>query len=753
MTITTTDLRTALYSDGLTGITGASVTETSFVAELASCAAEAYNIATGQIYFNTTLNTTTTGQEMLYVWSAVVATQNGFKEATIADSSHAQYVGDGTNNFIVYQAGNDRDVFKHADGQVSFQCFLVDMDYLSTANTNGDIGFLNGSFASLNEAAITRVGAHYTTLSKALGGGNNCYMDIIRYGGADQGIRATGGSTSGTAGNFAEICVQDRSTADGKAHGIIREYTTGSYGVQGTLHIGTITANTSSYFEDNGVAVSWEDRLVADDKYKLIIEGQTGTGTNSFILTNSTISSAGPAVTIEFDGGANTDGMDVLTVTGCTFLNTRGLITWSDALDAISHISSNNIFNNVATVNATDQITCGDVTQTNCSFIDCGQILLNGAGDLNGCTITRTNHPTSMVVIASVIPELSNCDFVGEATNKHALELVTIPAAITWDSTFDSNFASGSTGADVAGTSNGDEVIYFNPPAANSVNCTITVSAGAPTPSIRKGANYTGTVEVLAGLVTTTITVVDIDDQSPIEGANVYLTAAAGGPLTEGTVIIDASTVTNSSGVVTDTRSLVSDQPVTGRVRKATSLPYAEGAQAITNGTFDTNLSGWTINTSGSASYSWNTAQARGTGAGSAAIAQAFSVVQGQLYRVSGFAEVIFSAGIGLVSSNIDIRDGAGISANTIQAVGSVGRSSFGGASTSPSIDWVADRTGTVYLVGRHSISGSVTGYSVVDNLSVRPLSFQTLYKTAPIAGTIDSDSGLTVTVQMIKDE
>ena len=99
MAVTVTDNRQILYQDGLTGITGASTSETSFFAESTGCCAEAYNIATGQIYFNSSLNTTTTGNELLYVWSAVVATQNGYKEATPADSSHASYIGDGTNNF------------------------------------------------------------------------------------------------------------------------------------------------------------------------------------------------------------------------------------------------------------------------------------------------------------------------------------------------------------------------------------------------------------------------------------------------------------------------------------------------------------------------------------------------------------------------------------------------------------------------------------------------------------------------------
>jgi hypothetical protein len=81
----------------------------------------------------------------------------------------------------------------------------------------------------------------------------------------------------------------------------------------------------------------------------------------------------------------------------------------------------------------------------------------------------------------------------------------------------------------------------------------------------------TGTVTITAGEVTTTITVVDIDTGAAISNANVYLLAAAGGPLSEGAVIIGTTTLTNGSGVVTDTRSLASNQPVVGRVRRASA--------------------------------------------------------------------------------------------------------------------------------------------------------------------------------------
>lgn len=530
MAVTVTDNRTTLYQDGLTGVTGADTSVTDFYAEATGSAAIAYNIATGQIYFGSSLDTTVTGNEVLYVWSAIVATQNGYKEATAADSSHAMYVGDGTNNFIAYMAGNDRDAFKHSTGQVSFQCFMVDMDYMSTANTNGDIAFLDGSFASLNEASITRIGAHYTTLSKALGGGQNCYMDIIRVGGADDGISITGGTT-GDRGTFEEICVEDRSDLDGKAHGIIREYTGGAYGCQGTLKFGT-TAAGDSWFEDTAFSLTFEDRLVADDKFKLVVLGNTTGGEEThFILSNGTIQTARPGVAVDM----SSTGINTLTLTTVTFLNLLNAIDFPTDSASYSH------------------------SVTGCTFNSCGQIS-PGSVTFTNNSVLNTNNATSALLWDQALDTdglLDGTSFTTSATD-HAIEITSFPVGdeITLRDIEFNGYAN-------SDGSVGNEAIYVN---IGSGTYTINIVGGSGTPSVRTAG---ASVTVVQDPVTTTITVVDIDDGLAIENANVYVTAAAGGPLAEGTVIIGTSTLTDVNGEVSDTRSLASNQPITGRVRRA----------------------------------------------------------------------------------------------------------------------------------------------------------------------------------------
>lgn len=487
MAVTVVDNRTILYQDGLTNITGASVSETSFFAESTGCAAEAINIATGQIYWNgTTPNFTTTGNELIYVWSAIVATQNGYKEPTPSDSSHAQYIGDGTNNLIIYQAGNDRAVFKHSDTQVSFECFLVDIDYLSTINTNGDLAALNGSFASFNAASTSMdVGAHYTTLSKALGGGVNCYLDIIRYGGQAQGLQIRGGTT-GDRGNFSQIAAEDRATGNGKAHGIIREYTAGAYGCQGTLRLGDETTGTS-YFESDGESVTFEDRLVADDKFALFTDANS-TGTNVVILRNAVVSSARPGVTINFSAA----NMNELTLSGCTFSNMRRLVSFP------TDTNGTTLVHNVTgcTFNNCDQIDPGTVVFSDNTIQNYDSTIASGTGSGNG----------ALLLDADGSADWSNLSFISRGTG-HAIY-------ITATGTYAFNNFTYSGYASTDGTT-GNEVIYNNSGGAVTINVT-----GGDTPTVRNGTGASTTVN---NNVSVTVNVQDVlTNGTNLNGALVY---------------------------------------------------------------------------------------------------------------------------------------------------------------------------------------------------------------------------------------
>lgn len=71
---------------------------------------------------------------------------------------------------------------------------------------------------------------------------------------------------------------------------------------------------------------------------------------------------------------------------------------------------------------------------------------------------------------------------------------------------------------------------------------------------------------------TLTVTVKDLDTNTAISGARVFIKADTGGPLAAGTVIMN--TTTNGSGVATATFDYTSDQPIIGYVRKGSSSTY-----------------------------------------------------------------------------------------------------------------------------------------------------------------------------------
>ena len=93
----------------------------------------------------------------------------------------------------------------------------------------------------------------------------------------------------------------------------------------------------------------------------------------------------------------------------------------------------------------------------------------------------------------------------------------------------------------------------------------------------------------IVNTVTITVTARDAADSSVIEGARVFIEAAAGGDLATGTDIMN--TLTNASGIAEDTTfNFTNNQPITGRVRKGTSSPYYKTSAisgTITSSGFD----------------------------------------------------------------------------------------------------------------------------------------------------------------------
>lgn len=388
MAVTVTENRTVLDSaDALTNWNQGAL-DTSLYAEASASVTYAVNTSTDQLFWSgTAVNFTTAGNELIYIWTQNSAVQNAWN-ASGGSASHAIWLSDGTNEIILYNAGNDRTVFQHSINQVLFQCFLIDVDYLDTKNTNGEIYAVSGSYASFDPTAITEVGAYYVTLSKALAGGTNIWCDVIRYG--TGGISITGGTT-GDRGNFQEVCVEDRSTADLKGHGIIREYTAKTYGCQGPITIGT-TSTGDTWFEDSGFSLTFEDRDVGDDKFKIILLGNvTGGEETHLYLSNGTIASARPGVELDF----SSTGINTIDIDGMTFSALGGLITFPTDSASYSHDIVNSLFDGADAINAGATTFTGNTIISSVVAADTSALIWNVATDpdgyLDNITIAKTD--------------------------------------------------------------------------------------------------------------------------------------------------------------------------------------------------------------------------------------------------------------------------------------------------------------------------------------------------------------------------
>lgn len=208
---------------------------------------------------------------LVYVWVLANGTMD-----TQANGGTQAIIGDGTNTIGYHVAGSDKASFRYNDGQVGWQCLLIDTGSLPATTTAH-----RGTAGSITLTALTEYGAGYKTLSKALGGASNCFTDIVRYG--NGGIIITAGASGGTEGKFSEIATADSSNANQAAYGGVHELAAGAFGVQIGLTFGDNAGTAATYFADQDVSVIFEDRGIGTDKYFIKVAGNA-TGSTTFKL-------------------------------------------------------------------------------------------------------------------------------------------------------------------------------------------------------------------------------------------------------------------------------------------------------------------------------------------------------------------------------------------------------------------------------------------------------------------------------------
>lgn len=401
---------------------------------------------------------------LVYVWVLANGTMD-----TEANGGIAIILRDATPDEIGYHvAGSDVAAFRHNDGPVGWQCLVLDTAV--KAVTPGNFTALAGAEANLDFANINGVGAMFKTLSKALGGASNCFIDTIRYG-ADGII--VGGGTTGARGTFDEIATDDRSGADAKAWGICHEVASGVFGLQGPLTFGHTAATAAHWFQDTNVTVAFEDRNIGTARYFVdLAANATDVGHFQLGLISGTEGgSDGCSLIVPSGVGGSMDmsdpDFDFMGLYASTFTGFDGGILFSDdATNGITH----------------------DVFA--CDFILCGQIN-PGRVDMKNCNIINSAAASALLIDDSDNTLMEKFNFQSDGTG-HAIE-VTHTGAGPHSLTLKGHTYAGYASVD---GSTGNEVLLYNP-GTLSADITITITGEGETPTIMSAAGVTGTVTIV----------------------------------------------------------------------------------------------------------------------------------------------------------------------------------------------------------------------------------------------------------------
>ena len=266
----------------------------------------------GTVYAYKSISSTNLSNVVIYSWL------NAGSVDTKANGGFRIVLGDGTNVRAYYVGGSDDYGFQLG----AWNCFLLD-----TSNLPTNYHQIDGSSAP-NLSAITQVGAEFNVPIKAVGSGDNCFIDICRYVSNSGYALTIGGGGVGTEGSFSQVEAQDNSTSN--AWGVIRKLATGVYGIQAPIEFGN-SGTGSSYFLDKNTIVIFEDRAVPSSFYKIKLTGNS-TGTNSFVLGEKSGSVGIKGCTIKSAGSAKVSlnvsdsNFDEVKLYGCSFQDT-GTIT------------------------------------------------------------------------------------------------------------------------------------------------------------------------------------------------------------------------------------------------------------------------------------------------------------------------------------------------------------------------------------------------------------------------------------------
>ena len=375
----------------------------------------------------------------------------------------------------------------------------------------------SGGAFNQTQASWYAVGAQF---QNGFAKSENVAMDAIDYG---TGLTWSGSTLTGFR-EFVSFDQDDKTARYGVVNG-----SGNSMVARGILTIGDSNATS---FTDSTTIVTFPDGYHSAGKFGVNVN--LSNASSSITISNTIIGEGRIYLGI-------TDTRPDFTVVG----ETGGTFASSANLRNFRNIS----YNSFSTITDAD--------------IQC-QLLTQGGADISDTTI-RTDSAANVACLQDPTfgstTGLHDVMFIRSAGG-HAIELDTATTYSLTNITFDNYGADASSSA----------AIFVSPTTG-----TVTINVnGGDTPTVRSA----GASVVINNTKTVRVIVKDADTLANIQDARVLLEADSGGPLSAGTDIL--SGVTNASGVIETTSfNYTSDQPVTGRVRRATTsfgTLYKQGA-------------------------------------------------------------------------------------------------------------------------------------------------------------------------------
>lgn len=479
-------------------------------------------------------------------------------------------IGDDVNNFGVWDVGGvDKGVMPYG----GWQCHAV--------NTTVSADLTDGT------KTIDRYVGAAIAITAYPSKGEPHQVDAMRFG------RCSAIFEYGEAANYADIdgfAIQNDSISN--MWGLI-QVTAGGYLWQGRMQLGSVSNAVDFRDSNTTVFIKWTPKVTTNfNTIEVLNSGSNVEMTGfTFQVLDTTTASRGRFLM--------TDDADVALDT-CTFID----------MDTFTFSTSTNT-----------------VTIDSCIFRRCGQVN-QGDADFDSCIFDSST--AAVTLSASNIDDIDDCAFTSDGSN-HAIELTSDHAGNSYtltDCTY-SAYASadGSTGNESIYNNSGGAVtiniaggdtptirngtsasttLVINPVTlqltVTDIDTTLPISAARCLVTVSDGVNFPYNASVTVSGSGTTATVTH-NSHGYTAGANVNIQGAspdvyngayainitsvdnytyttnesigsspATGSITATTALING--ITNTSGVISDTRSYNNDQDITGRVRMSTSSPY-----------------------------------------------------------------------------------------------------------------------------------------------------------------------------------